>query len=177
MQELKILHFLVSNLNFALEPLEQKIYLQKGPCPTLRRPARRARRRSRRRRGFRPRGGGLTPPTRSRESTRQGNAGLVAGGQSGRRTGAAAVAAHRRSRRWDGEHGPRRGARALVDHRGTICLPGRVGGQARKAVDDELKSGGAGEQWLGASEIPAEGRSGLIWLGLRSKRRGWGVYW
>jgi hypothetical protein len=121
--------------------------------------------------------GGLTPPTRSRESTRQGNAGLVAGGQSGRRTGAAAVAAHRRSRRWDGEHGPRRGARALVDHRGTICLPGRVGGQAREAVDDELKSGGAGEQWLGASEIPAEGRSGLIWLGLRSKRRGWGVYW
>jgi hypothetical protein len=27
------------------------------------------------------------------------------------------------------------------------------------------------------SEIPAEGRSGLMGLELRSKRRGWGVYW
>jgi hypothetical protein len=163
--------------NFALEPLEQKNYLQKTLCPTLRRPARRARRRSRRRRGLRPRGRGLSPSTRPRKSIAQGNTGLVVDEQGDRRMGAAAVAAHRRSRRWDGEHGPRRGARALLDHRGTICLPGRVGGQARKAVDDELKSGGAGEQWLGASEIPAEGRSGLIWLELRSKRRGWGVYW
>jgi hypothetical protein len=38
-------------------------------------------------------------------------------------------------------------------------------------------SGGSGERRLGVSEIPAEGRSELIWLELRSKRRGWGGYW
>jgi hypothetical protein len=51
------------------------------------------------------------------------------------------VAAHRRSRRWDGEHGPRGGARAPVDHRGAVCLPGGAGGRVEGAVDGrtELK--------------------------------------
>jgi hypothetical protein len=38
-------------------------------------------------------------------------------------------------------------------------------------------SGGSGERRLGVSEIPVEGRSELIWLELRSKRRRWGGYW
>jgi hypothetical protein len=38
-------------------------------------------------------------------------------------------------------------------------------------------SGSSGERRLGVSEIPAEGRSELIWLELRSKRRRWGGYW
>jgi hypothetical protein len=46
----------------------------------------------------------------------------------------------------------------------------------KKLSTREPSSGGSGERRLGASEIPAEGWSELVWLELRSKRRGWGGY-
>jgi hypothetical protein len=51
------------------------------------------------------------------------------------------VAAHRRSRRRAGEHGPRRGARASVDHREAICIPGGAGNHVERAVDERLELG------------------------------------
>jgi hypothetical protein len=84
---------------------------------------------------------GLTPSIGPWKSTGQGSAGRLAEKQSGRRTGAAAVAAHHRSRRRGGEHGPRRGAQASVDHRGAICIPGGAGDRVVRAVDERIQLG------------------------------------
>jgi hypothetical protein len=51
------------------------------------------------------------------------------------------VAALRRSRRRDGEHGPRRGAQASVDHREAVCLPGGAGDRVEEAVDGRIDFG------------------------------------
>jgi hypothetical protein len=58
-----------------------------------------------------------------------------------RRVGAAAVAELRRSRRTAVERGQKKCARAPADHGEVIRIPGRVGGQAREAVDDRLDFG------------------------------------
>jgi hypothetical protein len=79
--------------------------------------------------------------TGPKELTGRGGAGRAAIEQSHRRESAAAVAAHRRSRRWGGEHGPRRGARASVDHRGAVCLPGGAGDRVEGAVDGRIDYG------------------------------------
>jgi hypothetical protein len=81
------------------------------------------------------------PSTRPKELTGRGGAGRAATEQSGRRESAAAVAAHRRSRRWGGEHGLRRGARASVDQPGAVCIPGGAGDRVEKAVDERTKLG------------------------------------
>jgi hypothetical protein len=96
--------------SFASRSLKKVFFLQLHPCsamamagslgsmaflPAARIPARRT---------------GLTPSIGPWKSTGQGSAGQVAEEQSGRRTRAAAVAAHRHSRRRGSEHGPRRGA-------------------------------------------------------------------
>jgi hypothetical protein len=88
---------------------------------------------------------GLTPSIGPRKSTGQGSTGRVAEEQSGRRMGAAAMVAHRCSRRRDGEHGPRRGARASVDHREAVHIPGGAGGRVEGAVDERIELGRVAE--------------------------------
>jgi hypothetical protein len=61
--------------------------------------------------------------------------------QGRRREGAAAVAELRRSRQRAGEHGPKKRARASVDHREAICIPGGVGDRMEGAVDDGVELG------------------------------------
>jgi hypothetical protein len=58
-----------------------------------------------------------------------------------RHVGAAAGTELRRSRRTAVERRQKRCARAPADHGEVIRVPGRVGGQAREAVDGKLKFG------------------------------------
>jgi hypothetical protein len=73
------------------------------------------------------------------------------------------VAAHRRSRRWDGEHGPRRGARAPVDHRGAVCLPGGARDRVEEAVDGRIDYG---RRRRAAARGEQDSGEGMVGVGL-----------